>query len=101
MLPLILRRLVFLLAVIVAITALTFVLLHNTGTDPAQLMAGPHATTEQIRDLRHRFGLDQPLPVQYVFYLKELLHGDFGISNHTEHPVGSDLRQYLPATLEL
>ena len=101
MLPLILRRLVFLMAVIVAVTALTFVLLHSTGTDPAQLLAGPHATPDQIRLLRHRFGLDQPLPVQYFFYLKEILHGDFGVSIHTQHAVGSDLSQYLPATLEL
>lgn len=101
MLPLILRRLVFLLAVIVAITALTFTLLHNTGTDPAQLLAGPHATPDQLRDLRHRFGLDQPLIVQYVFYLKELLQGDFGTSIHTQHTVASDLSLFLPATLEL
>jgi peptide/nickel transport system permease protein len=101
MLSLILRRLVFLMAVIVAITALTFVLLHNTGTDPARLMAGPHATSDQLRELRHRFGLDQPLPVQYFFYLKELVRGDFGTSIHTGRTVGADLGQYLPATLEL
>lgn len=101
MLPLILRRLVFLVAVIVAVTALTFVLLHDTGTDPAQLMAGPHGTPEQIRDLRHRFGLDQSLPVQYLYYLKELVRGDLGISTHTQHAVRDDIGQYLPATLEL
>jgi peptide/nickel transport system permease protein len=101
MLPLIARRLAFLVAVIIAITALTFVLLHSTGTDPAQLLAGPHATPAQIQELRHRFGLDRPLVIQYVYYLKELLRGNFGISTHTQHAVGSDLSQFLPATLEL
>src|SRR5438105_166571 len=101
MLPLILRRMVFLLAVIIAVTALTFLLLHSTGTDPALLMAGPHATHEQILAARHRFGLDQPLPVQYYYYLREALHGDFGISIHSQRPVGADLSQFLPATLEL
>jgi peptide/nickel transport system permease protein len=67
MLRLILRRLAFLPAVTVAITGITFVLLHDTGTVPAQLMAGPHGTADQIRELRHRFGLDQPLPVQYLY----------------------------------
>jgi peptide/nickel transport system permease protein len=101
MVPLILRRIAFLFAVIVAVTALTFVLLHGTGTDPAQLLAGPHATSAQILGLRHRFGLDQPLPVQYFYYLKEVLHGDFGVSVHSQHAVSADLSQYLPATLEL
>ncbi len=101
MLPLILRRIAFLLAVIIAVTALTFVLLHGTGTDPAQLLAGPHATPAQILTFRHRFGLDQPLPVQYFYYLKEALHGDFGVSIHSQHAVSADLSHYLPATLEL
>jgi peptide/nickel transport system permease protein len=101
MLPLILRRVVFLLAVIVAVTALTFILLHSTGTDPAQILAGPHATTEQIVTTRHRFGLDQSLPVQYFYYLRQALHGDFGVSIHSQHDVGADLSQFLPATIEL
>ena len=51
--------------------------------------------------MRHRFGLDRPLPVQYFYYLKELVHGDFGTSTHTSRAVGDDLAQFLPATLEL
>jgi len=100
-LPLIARRMAFLVGVILAVTLLTFGLLHATSTDPAQLLAGPHATPAQITELRHRFGLDRPLPVQYLYYLKELLHGDFGTSTHTSRAVGDDLSQFLPATLEL
>ncbi len=101
MLAIILRRAVFLIAVIVAITAITFVLLHNTGVDPAQLLAGPHGTPQQIAALRQRFGLTQPPVIQYFYYLKELIRGDFGVSIHTQHAVGADLSQFLPATLEL
>lgn len=95
------RRFLFLIGVVIAITALTFTLSHLTGVDPARLLAGPHATASQLADLRHRFGFDQPLPVQYVLYLNGLIHGDFGLSIHTQRAVGIDLRQYLPATLEL
>jgi len=101
MFPLILRRLAFLLAVLVAITLLTFALLHLTPIDPAQVLAGPRATPAQLDALRHRYGLDQPLPVQYLLYLGALARGDFGISTLTQRPVGLDLHQYVPATLEL
>jgi len=100
-LAIILRRAVFLTAVIVAITAITFVLLHNTGVDPAQLLAGPQGTPQQIAALRQRFGLAQPPVIQYFYYLKELTRGDFGVSIHTQHAVGADLTQFLPATIEL
>ncbi len=101
MLPLILRRLAFLVAVLVAITLLTFALLHATGVDPAQLLAGPRATRDQIAALRRRYGLDQPLLVQYLLYLGAVAQGDFGVSTQTQRPVGLDLHQYVPATLEL
>jgi peptide/nickel transport system permease protein len=101
MIPFILRRLVFLVAVVIAITAVTFGLSHLTGVDPARLMAGSHATAAQLASLRHRFGLDRPLPVQYLYYLNNLAHGNFGVAIHTQHDVGFDLRLFLPATLEL
>jgi peptide/nickel transport system permease protein len=101
MLSLILRRLAFLVVVLLAITALTFTLSHLTGVDPAQLLAGSRVTPRQLADLRHRYGLDRPLPVQYLFYINSLLHGDLGVSTHTQRAVGVDLGQFLPATLEL
>jgi peptide/nickel transport system permease protein len=50
---------------------------------------------------RHQLGLDRPLPVQYVIYLRQLVHGNLGISIMDSRPVSTDLRQYLPATVEL
>ncbi|GAC1427682.1 MAG: ABC transporter permease [Chloroflexota bacterium] len=101
MVPLLLRRLVFLIAVLCVVTALTFALSHLTGTDPAQLLAGPRATPVQLANLRQRYGLDRPLPVQYLLYLHALAQGDLGVSTHTQRAVSADLRQFLPATLEL
>ena len=101
MVGLILRRLAFLVAVVVITTMLTFALANLTGVDPARLRAGPHPTPAQLANIRQRFGLDRPLPVQYLLYLNGLMHGDFGVSIHTQRPVGEDLGQYLPATLEL
>ncbi len=101
MIQFILRRLVFLIVVVLVTTILTFVLAHSSGVDPARLMAGAHATPEQLTELRRRFGLDRPWPVQYILYLNGLVHGDFGQSLHTQRAINLDLLQYLPATVEL
>jgi peptide/nickel transport system permease protein len=70
-------------------------------TDPARLIAGPHASAAQLAAVRHRYGLDQSVLVQYIDYLKGLLQGDLGISIHTQRPVATDLATFLPATIEL
>lgn len=101
MIQFILRRAIFLIVVVIVTTILTFVLEHASGVDPARLMAGAHASPAHIAALRRQFGLDRPLPVQYALYLNGLLHGDFGESLHTQHAIGFDLQQYLPATIEL
>ncbi|MBV9545670.1 MAG: ABC transporter permease, partial [Chloroflexi bacterium] len=95
------RRLVGLVLVVLGITLVTFVTLHVFPSDPARLLAGPGATPEQIDQIRHDLGLDQPLPVQYVAYLNDLVHGNLGRSIQTGQPVANDLVQRLPATLEL
>jgi peptide/nickel transport system permease protein len=51
--------------------------------------------------VRHEYGLDKPLPVEYLTFLGSLFHGDLGISLLSKRPVVTDLRQYLPASLEL
>ena len=66
------------------------------GTD-VSVAAGP----EQVAAVRKAFGLDRPLPEQYVIYLTKLTRGDLGVSMRTSSDVGSDLREYFPATLEL
>ena len=65
------------------------------------LVAGPQATKEEIAALAAEFGIDQPLPVQYVRYMTGLLRGDLGRSIITRREVADDLRLFFPATLEL
>jgi len=70
--------------------------------DPARIYLGESATNEQIlQRLRHLWGLDRPLHVQYAYYLRNLIRGDLGFSIHSGRPVAEDLRHFLPATLEL
>jgi peptide/nickel transport system permease protein len=101
MLRYILRRLLMLIPVLLGLSLLVFVIFRLLPGDPVQLAAGPQATPAEIQSLRVEFGLDQPLPVQYVHYLWGLLRGDWGRSVLTRRPVIDDLAVYLPATLEL
>ena len=96
-----LRRLLGVVPVVLGITLVTFVTLHLFPADPARLLAGPGADDAQVRAIRRDFGLDQPLPVQYARYLRDLVTGNLGRSTQTGQPVAHDLLRRLPATLEL
>jgi ABC-type dipeptide/oligopeptide/nickel transport system permease component len=97
----ILRRLALLPPVLLGVSLLLFVLTHIVPADPAKLAAGEHAGPEQVAAVRKAFGLDRPLPEQYLIYLVHLVHGDFGTSMRTNSSVLDDLRTYFPATIEL
>jgi peptide/nickel transport system permease protein len=97
----VLRRIALAIPVLIVASMITFVLSHVVPGDPVRLAAGPQATAEQLERLTEEYGLDKPLYVQYINYMKGLLHGDLGRSMVTRHSVTSDLAQYFPATLEL
>jgi len=97
----ILRRLALLPALLVGVSLLLFALTHIVPADPAKMIAGEHAGPEQIAAVRHAFGLDLPLPQQYLRYLENLARGNLGVSMQTNGPVADDLADYFPATLEL
>jgi peptide/nickel transport system permease protein len=98
---LIIRRLIFLVFVLFGLSVVTFSLSHIVPGDPARLMAGPRASKAAVDKIRDKYGLNDPLPVQYVNYVKGVTRGDFGDSFTTRRPVSQDLKRYLPATLEL
>lgn len=98
---LIARRLFFLVLVLLGLSLITFTLSHIVPSDPARLYAGPRATAEALSQIRHQFGLDQPIWQQYTTYVSNLLHGNFGYSFFSHRPVADDLHDYLPATIEL
>ena len=83
------------------LVCLTFVISNIAPSDPAALAAGPDAGRSQIEQARRDYGLDKPLPEQFLRYVTELSRGDFGRSIATGRSVGSDLARYFPATLEL
>jgi len=86
---------------IFGLSLIVFVISRVAPGDPAKLAAGPDATEEMVEVIRHEFGLDKPLPYQYILYMKGLLRGDFGKSIRTHRRVLDDIKDYLPATLEL
>jgi peptide/nickel transport system permease protein len=97
------RRVLLLPLMFVGITLLSFVLSHAVPADPVTANLGEQAAADPriVAAFRHRWGLDLPLPEQYLIYLWRLLHGDMGVSISTHQPVVLDLRQHLPATIEL
>jgi peptide/nickel transport system permease protein len=95
------QRVLLVIPTVIGLTVITFVISHMIPADPAMLVLGENATPAQIEALRHSWGLDQPLYVQYIRFLIGFLQGDFGVSTTTHHSVMSDVLLYFPATLEL
>jgi peptide/nickel transport system permease protein len=97
----ILRRIGLAGLMLFGLVCLTFVIANVAPSDPAALAAGPDAGRSQIEQVRREYGLDKPLPEQFLRYVTDLAQGNFGQSIATGRPVGTDLARYFPATLEL
>ncbi len=95
------KRLLGLIPVLLGITLLVFSFLHLIPGDPAVVLLGERATPDQLAALRSQLGLDQPLPLQYLAFLRNLLHLHLGTSIISGIPVGDELRSRFPATFEL
>lgn len=95
------RRLGSALVVLLLLSLVMFGLQHTSKADPVRAKLGIGATPATIAAKRHELGLDRPLPVQYADYVKNALTGNFGESIRTNRPVSSDLRTFLPASIEL
>ncbi len=96
-----LRRLAATLPVMAVVAVVVFLLIHLSPGDPAALIAGDLATTDDIDRLRTALGLDKPLPVQFVGWLGRILSGDLGTSIFTQVPVTQLLAQRLEPTLSI
>ncbi|MEQ8468397.1 ABC transporter permease [Coleofasciculus sp. E1-EBD-02] len=97
----IIKRLLNLLPVLLGITLLVFLFLHLIPGDPATVLLGERATPEQVEALREQLGLNQPLPLQYLTFIKNLLHLDFGTSIISGIPIIDEIKTRFPATFEL
>lgn len=87
--------------VLLVVSILAFVLLHLAPGDPAALLYGPDLSAEELRAVRTAWGLDDPLPVQYLRWLSRLLQLDFGRSFADGRPARDVILERLPATLYL
>jgi ABC-type dipeptide/oligopeptide/nickel transport system permease component len=96
------KRLVFVLPVVWAVVTLVFLLIHIVPGDPVRNALGDNATEQQVRELKQRLGLDQPLFQQYLHYWRGVLGGDLGVSltNPSDRVLDKILSRY-PATIEL
>jgi peptide/nickel transport system permease protein len=96
-----LRRLAASVVVLLGVSVLIFGVARVIPGDPARIALGPMASEEQVAQLRAQLYLDRPLVAQYARFLRGLAEGDLGTSTYTSRPVMTDLRQFLPATIEL
>jgi peptide/nickel transport system permease protein len=95
------RRLLLTLLAIAGVLVITFFLSHVIPGDPVAALLGPQAPEDVLEELRRRWGLDRPVPEQFVRYVNRLLRGDLGTSLATHRPVLQDLVEFFPATVEL
>src|SRR2546422_9583546 len=87
----------------IGMTLIAFVVSHSVPADPVAAHLGQRSMEDPaiVAAFRAQWGLDRPLPEQYVTYLRNLVQGNLGVSIRTHMPVADDLGHYLPASAEL
>lgn len=97
------RRALLMIPMSIGITLLLFIMTHLVPVNPLAIILTERSMDdpEAVQAATEKWGLDKSLPEQYIIYLGNLLKGDLGVSFKTKNPVASDLRKFLPATIEL
>src|SRR6476661_3803957 len=102
MLRYVVRRLLLLVPILLGVSILIFFWVHALPGNPASALLGERATPELVQQYKERYGLDRPLPLQYVDYLKvTVVDRDLGTSITSRQTVASEIRRRFPATIEL
>ena len=101
MLKYIAKRLVSMIPVILGVTLIVFCIMSLAPGDPARSILGEMATEEQVAELRQEMGLDDPILVQYVRYIWNLLHGNLGTSYSSRIDVSTEIWSRFPNTIKL
>ena len=96
-----LRRLISAIPVLFGILLVTFTLNRAIPGDPCRALLGEHATDAVCNAYTARYGLDQPIPVQFLYYMRNVLQGDLGESSRFGRSVTDLLSERLPTTIEL
>jgi peptide/nickel transport system permease protein len=97
----IVRRLIYSIFVLLGLSIVIFIIARIMPGDPARMAVGMQAPQWVVDRLREQMHLDRPLAVQYLYWLRDAIHGDFGLSLVTQRPVISDIKEFFPASLEL
>jgi peptide/nickel transport system permease protein len=101
MLRFVVRRLLVLVPILLGLSLLVFGWIHALPGSPAESLLGEHATPQAVAQIRHQYGLDKPITIQYWDYLQTLLHGNLGASIATQRTVTYEIGHRFPATIEL
>ncbi|SRR6266508_756207 len=95
------RRLLQTVVVLLFVSVAVFVIIRLVPGDPAVVMLGQEAPPGAADQVRHELGLDQPIPVQYAYWLREVARGNFGVSWRSKQPALSLIARRVPATVTL
>ncbi len=95
------KKLLLLIPIILCVSTVVFFMIHLIPGDPAQVLAGPQATQEDVENLRKQLGLDRPLWSQYLYFLERVSRLDFGRSLRTDQKVIVEIWDRYPNTLRL
>jgi peptide/nickel transport system permease protein len=101
MLRFVVRRLLLLIPILLGVSILVFGWIRALPGSPAESLLGEHATPRAVAQIRHQYGLDKPIVVQYWDYLKTVGSGNLGTSIATTRTVTYELEHRFPATVEL
>jgi peptide/nickel transport system permease protein len=101
MLRYVVRRLVLMVPILFGLSIVVFAFIHVLPGDPADALLGERGSVEDEQEIREQLGLNEPLPVQYGRYMRNVLTGDLGRSIRTRRPVSTELADRFPATVEL
>src|SRR5260370_31995752 len=94
----ILRRILYAVPIALSVSVVCFSLVYIAPGDPLQTVMPPDATAETIAIVKHAYGFDRPLPVQFLIWLGRVLTGDLGVSISTRRPVILEVTQALANT---
>ena len=97
----IVKRIFSSLITLIGLSILIFCMARLIPGDPARMALGDRASEEQVEKMRATLLLDEPIPIQYLTYVKGVVQGDLGYSYYTKRPVTENIYKFLPATLEL
>jgi peptide/nickel transport system permease protein len=103
MLKFIINRVLLMIPILLGVSLVTFIIVRSIPGDPVRVLIGfdQNASPEQIENIRRAYGLDQPLPVQYLKWMQHVVQGDLGSSLRTKRPLTTELGLRLPVTAQL